>query len=261
MPFGSIYAALFFAVLALWLLFATIFPAAAPVTAIRLFAAPAALALAIALMMRRSWARWAGVAMAAVLAGMELWLAGQAESVSCYVMLFGSVAAAVLLAVPATGRIAGGGRAPRLGRALALTVVVGMAGLLGSLFWAAARPGPSRQPIAYPAQRMAWSELGSGLERARAEGKPMVVFFFTTWCGYCKKMDRETWKDPAVIDEISRNFIAARVDVERAGELSAPFGIETYPTIVMLDGGGREVTRAVGYRTPRELLRWLDGEG
>ncbi len=261
MPFGMIYAALFFTVLGFWLVFASAFPADAPVTAIRLFAAPSALALAVALMMRRSWARWTGVALAAVLAGMELWLVGQAESVSCYAGLLGSVAAAVLLALPATGRIEGQARAPRFGRVLALTVLIGMAGLLGTLFWAASRPEPQRRPIVRRAERLAWSEFGSGLERAGAEGKPMVVFFFTTWCGYCRKMDRETWNDPAVIDEMSKNFIAARVDVERSQELAAPYAIETYPTIVMLDDAGREISRAVGYRTPRELLQWLDGEG
>jgi thioredoxin-related protein len=142
-----------------------------------------------------------------------------------------------------------------------LTFTVGMAGLIGSLFWAASTPEQSGQPIARASERLSWSEFGSGLERAGAEGKPMVVFFFTTWCGYCKKMDRVTWKDPAVIDELSRNFVAARVDVERSEGLAAPYGIATYPTIVMLDGGGREISRAVGYRTPREMLRWLDEEG
>jgi thiol:disulfide interchange protein len=261
MPFGLIYSALFFTVLGLWLIFGSVFPAEAPVAAARFFAAPAALALALALVMRRSWARWAGVALGAVSAAVELWLAGMAESISCYVMLFGSIAAAVLLALPATGRVEGDRSEPRLKWILELVVTVGMTGVIGSLFWAASLPDTAGAPLERRAERLVWSEFGNGLERAGAEGKPMVVFFFTTWCGYCKKMDRETWKDPAVVDEMSRSFIAARVDVERSMELAAPYGIETYPTVVMLDGGGREISRAVGYRTPRELLRWLDGEG
>jgi thiol:disulfide interchange protein len=265
MPFGLVYGALFFAVLGFWLIFASVFPASAPMAAARLFAAPAALALAVALAMRRSWARWTGVAMASLLAAVELWIAGLAESVSCYVMLFGSVTAAVLLALPATGKIEVSRPAPRLGTLLGLAVYVGIAGLLGSLYWAAYGPEASQDRVMHRMERLVWSDFGSGLERAGAEGKPMVIFFFASWCGYCKRMDRTTWKDPAVIETLSEKAIAVRIDgeetAERNGfignELAARFGVGTYPTIVLLSDGGREISRAVGFREPRELLEWL----
>jgi len=266
MPFGVIYGALFFVVLAIWTIFSSAGPGDGALAASKLFVAPAALALAVALMLRMQWARWAALFMALLVAWYELRISMQTESVASYLWLFGALLTFLLLALPVTGDVRRGspeGRrgAPKLGRLLGLLVACCLAGMLGTIWWSGPQPAAAIGPVA---ERVAWSDFGGGLERAGAENRPLMVAFVTGWCGYCRKMDSVTWKDPAVIAEMAE-FVAVRVNAEesmerngyRGVDLAGRYGIATYPTMLLLDSGGRELSRAVGYKGPRQFLNWL----
>jgi thiol:disulfide interchange protein len=269
MPFGVIYGALFFVVLAIWMVFSSTGPGGGALGAARLFIAPAALATALALLMRMRWARWAALLLAALVAWYELRVSLLAESVSSYLWLFGTIVALVLLAVPATGdpgrgRPEGERKASKSGRLLGLLVGCCLAGALGTMIWHGAEPGPMAMHDAPVPERVSWSDFGRGLEKANAEGKPLMVAFVTGWCGYCRQMDRVTWKDPDVLDELAGTIpvrVNAEESVERNGyrgvEIAARFNVGTYPTMLLLEPGGRELSRVVGYKSPREFLRWL----
>jgi thiol:disulfide interchange protein len=269
MPFGVIYGALFFVVLAVWMIFSSADPGGGALGAAKLFLAPAALALALALLMRMRWARWAALFLAALVAWYELRLSLLEESVSSYLWMFGAIVAFLLLAIPATGDVNRGrpevsGRTSNAGRLLGLLVGCCLAGMLGTLIWYGSKPEPPAVQSAPLPERVAWTDFGQGLQRASAAGKPLMVAFVTGWCGYCRKMDRITWKDPDVLDELAE-MVAVRVNaeesVERNGyrgvDVAGRFGVGTYPTMLLLDSSGRELSRAVGYKSPGEFLRWL----
>ena len=61
--------------------------------------------------------------------------------------------------------------------------------------------------------RLVWTDFGTGIDRARAEGKPLLVYFFAGWCGYCKKMDRETWAHPSVVERTDA-LVPVEVDIK-----------------------------------------------
>ena len=51
---------------------------------------------------------------------------------------------------------------------------------------------------------------------AKSDSKPGKIFIdiYTSWCGWCKKMDKSTFSEPEVIDFINTNFYAVKLDAE-----------------------------------------------
>lgn len=85
------------------------------------------------------------------------------------------------------------------------------------------------------------------LDRASAEGKPVLIDFGAEWCAACKKLEHQTFPDPNVRSEAQR-FIALRVDAtddedESVNRLKDKYKVVGLPTVIMLDKTGKEVVR------------------
>jgi thioredoxin-related protein len=50
--------------------------------------------------------------------------------------------------------------------------------------------------------------------------KPVFINFYTDWCVYCKKMDRQVFTNPAVIELINQNYYAVRFNAESDDEVT-----------------------------------------
>jgi thiol:disulfide interchange protein len=230
-------------------------------------------ALAIGLARRCSWARWAGVASSVVVALFAGQRVFERDNLVDLVLLFGSLATAVLLLLPATGRVT----EPRRGApALRWATACGVVGLAAAGLWlpagapAGAASGRTASELpaaarATPAARIEWTDFASGLERAKADGRPMVVTFVTDWCGYCDKMNRETWRSRDVIERLT-GLVAVRIDAEETqqrnglsgAELADRYGVSGFPSNFILAADGGVVARRDGYLSPSQFLAWLD---
>lgn len=102
------------------------------------------------------------------------------------------------------------------------------------------------------ADEVQWTDYDTGIERAKEEGKPVMIDFYTDWCGYCKDMDKETFKDDPVAEK-SRDFVAIKVDGDDRSDLVNKYSIRGYPTTIFLDKDQNEVHRVVGYVGPDDL--------
>jgi thiol:disulfide interchange protein len=91
------------------------------------------------------------------------------------------------------------------------------------------------------AQGIAWQkDLASATAEARRTGKVMMIDVYTDWCGWCKKLDTDTYADAGVTKGAER-FVALKLNPETsssAGQFAAKYGVSGYPTILFVDGDG-----------------------
>lgn len=85
-----------------------------------------------------------------------------------------------------------------------------------------------------------------GLARARQQNKPVMMDFYTDWCGYCKKLDQEVYTDAKII-ALSQKFVSVKVNADNFSALASQYGVNGYPTIVFLNPAGREISRIRGF--------------
>lgn len=128
-------------------------------------------------------------------------------------------------------------------------------------------PEPSAKPatatkIATPAGSAgdAFHKLSfdDALKKAKAENKLVMVDFYADWCGPCKHLDRTTWTDPDVQKWLSDKTIAIKIDIDEQKKLAEKYNIESIPALVFFRGDGTEVERAVGYRDPKQFLKFVE---
>lgn len=115
------------------------------------------------------------------------------------------------------------------------------------------KPEPKRNPKPKPAAPIAikWAkDWASARKSAAVSGKLIMVDFYTDWCGWCKRLDRDTFPHKTVI-EASQDFIPLKLNAEREGRpLARKHGVRGYPTILFFDHTGKLVGRIGGYLKP-----------
>ncbi|MEI7492698.1 MAG: DUF255 domain-containing protein [Bacteroidota bacterium] len=59
-----------------------------------------------------------------------------------------------------------------------------------------------------------WHSLTEGLEIARHENKPILIFVYVNWCDKCQRMDKKVFTSKEVMPLINENFIAVKINPE-----------------------------------------------
>ena len=117
----------------------------------------------------------------------------------------------------------------------------------------------SGRPAAGAASAMPWhADLDAALARADAEKKLVMVEFYTDWCGWCEVMDKKTFADATVQEQLKR-LILVKVDADREGrEAARRYRVNGFPTMLFVDAQGREVGRVPGFLPPAPFLEELE---
>jgi len=112
------------------------------------------------------------------------------------------------------------------------------------------------------------------VEKNKTEPKKIFVDVYTHWCGWCKRMDATTFKDPAVVDYMNKNYHAVKLDAEtkdtvhfqghdfiyrqenRANEIALSLlnNRMSYPTSVYLDEKVSMLSPVPGYLTVEQIM-------
>lgn len=133
------------------------------------------------------------------------------------------------------------------------------------------------------AQGINWISLDKALELQKTTPKKIFIDAYTVWCGPCKMLDRNTFKNKDVVDYINKNYYAVKFNAQGDEEvtykgktytnpgynpakaktrnsnhqLSNALGIRAFPTLVFLDEDANLLAPIVGYKDAKGLEMYL----
>ena len=115
-----------------------------------------------------------------------------------------------------------------------------------------------------------WLKFEEAIAANAENPKMLLVDVYTDWCGWCKKMDKETFTDPKVIAHINSNFYAVKMnaeDTKRTFEfmgkeyteatMAAAMRVRSYPNFVIIEPKLQNIAQLPGYRQPEAFLAGL----
>ena len=128
------------------------------------------------------------------------------------------------------------------------------------------------------AQKIEWMSFEAAIEAQAKADQPKKIFIdvYTDWCGWCKKMDKETFNNPEVAVYMQQHFYMVKLDGEgkkpivfrgktfsfvpsgRNGyhELAAGLmqGQLSYPTVIFLNEQAELLSPVPGYHPPESFM-------
>jgi len=118
-----------------------------------------------------------------------------------------------------------------------------------------------------------WLTWEQAMEKNEVEQRKIIVDFYTEWCGWCKKMDVNTFDTDIIADYLNENYYPVKFDAERREtiiykgkeykyirkgksgyhELAAELmnGKLSFPTVVFLDEDSKIIQPIPGYQDSR----------
>jgi len=129
---------------------------------------------------------------------------------------------------------------------------------------------PDKSEKAEAPKEIHWMKYDEGLAKAKADSHHVLINFTTTWCGWCKKMNKTTFKDPEVVNLINNKFVAVKVDGDSKDMLDvkgykiserdltrSEYNVKGYPAYWFLKPDGEKLGVLPGYQDADRFLEVL----
>jgi thioredoxin 1 len=73
------------------------------------------------------------------------------------------------------------------------------------------------------------------------------LYFSAPWCGPCRSFG-------PIMEQVSLEVGVEKINVDEQGDLAMKYGVRNVPTVILVDGTGKEITRHVGIQQKAFLM-------
>lgn len=93
---------------------------------------------------------------------------------------------------------------------------------------------------------------------AKKQKKMIFIDAYTSWCGPCRMLKKNTFTDKAAGDFFNKHFINIALDMEKGDGLAfaQKYQVAAYPTLFIMDAEEKSVTTSEGYINPGQLIEF-----
>lgn len=136
---------------------------------------------------------------------------------------------------------------------------------------------------AQKAETVKWYTIEEAQKLTEKEPRKILIDLYTDWCGWCKRMDNDTFNNPVIAEYINKNFYPVKFDAESkdpvvfSGHTFTSGGTQPrathqfamalfnraqvgYPAIAYLTEKLELIGTVPGYKTPKQyepFLHWI----
>jgi thioredoxin-related protein len=120
------------------------------------------------------------------------------------------------------------------------------------------------------ATEIQWLNYEDGLTKAKETNRHIFIDFTAVWCGWCKKMEKDTFSDKEVIKLVNSEFVPVKIDGDSQREMDIDgykitetaltkkeFGVTGYPTLYFCKPDGTKLGPLPGYQNKENLMKVL----
>lgn len=110
-----------------------------------------------------------------------------------------------------------------------------------------------------------WRSFENAQQIAKSENKIILIDFYTDWCGWCKKMDNETYSNETIINLLNEDFVTVKINPEKQGNIkledqtiswerfAAEVGVSGFPATAFFTPNNQLIDLVPGYYDPENM--------
>lgn len=123
-------------------------------------------------------------------------------------------------------------------------------------------PGASADKKLIAVNDLMWStSLATSLAQGKLKRKYVLADIYTDWCGWCKRLDRDTFANPQMMSYLNTKWVCAKINAEGSAEgkeVASKYRVSGFPCALVFDPSGKFIGKLSGYFKPDDYQKALE---